>query len=79
VPPTPKVHYRQAGRQTAACNLPSWLPDTEATGNLLLVTCGMCHRTRLYRDAIAAQARWTRHELAGQAVLNPELIIRGVM
>lgn len=79
MPRTRRIHYRQAGRPAAACNLPGWLPDTEATDNPLLVTCGSCHRTCLYRDAIAAQARWVRHELPGLAVLNPELIIRGFM
>ena len=80
MPRTPRIHYQPGTRP--ACGLPSWLPRDQRTGNRAEVTCGCCRNTWDWRYEITvntATASAVRHELAGLAVLNPELIIRGYM
>ena len=72
----PKVHYQRPGNQPA-CGTRRPLPWDELTGNLLLITCGRCMRTTRYRDDLAATLRAIRHDMAGQAVLNPEFLPGG--
>ena len=77
--PEPRIHYQRA-RIHAECGLPRPpVPDSELTSNLLSVTCGACHRTLRYRADAAGAARMARHELPGQAVLNPEFLSGGVL
>ena len=68
----PVTHYDKDGGP--ACGMGQWIRPSQLTTSLLEVTCKNCHHSNVYREAVTAAAKVIRHELPGQAVLNPEFL-----